>query len=222
MPPHRLLSATLFASLLSTIAGQACPPFTPNLPLLAPLAGTEAIQAAIANLTATFEALIDSNLPSLSSNAFSVDFWSLPDEGSIFTYHWSAPDLVNNTEGVTTVDSNTIYRVASISKVLTVYVFLANAGDELWNHPITEYVPELAEAANATEDETDVDAVRWRDVTIGSLASHLAGISRDLWGTSGLEQQATLLGFPPVPPPEGSYCDGTPEVKFPCDRQCKS
>lgn len=214
--------ASILASLVPRTFAQSCPAFTPSIPVLGPLVDSEAIIAAAANLTATFDQFITSGAFPLDGNAFSIEFWSVADNGPLFTYHWTAPDLQNNTEGVTSVDSDTVYRVASITKVFTVYTFLVNAGTRVWNDPITEYVPELAQAANATENASDVDVIRWDQVTIGSLASHLAGVSREVWGASRSEEQMVAFGFPPTPPLNGSYYEALPGLFFPADRQGES
>lgn len=211
--------ASILASLVPQVVAQSCPAFTPSLPVLGPLAETKAITAAVANLTATFDQLLTSGVFPLDGNAFSIEFWSVADNGPLFTYHWTAPDLQNNTEGVTSVDSDTVYRVASITKVFTVYTFLVNAGIQVWNDPITQYVPELAQAAKSTEDDSDVDVIRWDDVTIGSLASHLAGVSRDVWGSSSSDSQLAAFGLPPIPALNGSYYEAVPGLLFPADRQ---
>lgn len=154
-------------------------------------------------------------------DSFSVDFYSVRDAQPLFTYHHSAPDLANATEGVQRVDSNTIYRTGSISKVFTVYTYLQNVGDSTWNQPITRYVPQLAAVANATED-SDVDVVKWEDVTVGALASHLAGIARDAALSPMNDAQLTFLGLPAVPSVNGSFCGGNQLIQFPCDRECES
>ena len=41
----------------------------------------------------------------------------------------------------------TVYRVGSISKLLFLYTFLVEVGHAHWHRPITDFVPELAEAA---------------------------------------------------------------------------
>lgn len=64
-----------------------------------------------------------------SSNSFSIDVFSTNEADSIFTYHQSAPSVLNSTAGVKKVDANTVYRVGSISKLFTVLVFLVGAGD---------------------------------------------------------------------------------------------
>lgn len=212
---------TLLSQKTLFVYSQICPPFTPNLPISGPLANTKAITEAVQNITNRINAIVGTSILTNNDTSFSVDFYSLHDKGSLFTHHFSATNLQNPSEGVTTVDSNTIYRIGSISKVFTVYTYLANTGDDTWNHPITKYVPELAEAGSSTAHESDIDALRWDQVTIGSLASHLSGVSRDVQGNLRYtNEELTALGFPPVPAPNVSYC-GNAEVQYPCDRACE-
>jgi CubicO group peptidase (beta-lactamase class C family) len=221
LTPFRLLALlTLFTLQALLVHAQICPPFTPNLPVSAPLAGSQAIADAIQNISAVINAVLSFGIISDNDTSFSVDVYSLHDEGSLFTHHFSALNLQNATEGVTSVDSNTIYRIGSISKVFTVYTYLANVGDISWNQPITKYVPELAEAASSTGDDSDIDVFRWDDITLGSLASHLSGVSRDVQSNLDFSQAASL-GFPPVPALNGSYCGGIAGFEFPCDRACE-
>lgn len=223
LPPFRQLAIfTIFGLQALLVHAQICPPFTPNLPISAPLAGSQAIADAIQNISAIIDAVLKFGITSDNDTSFSVDVYSLHDEGSLYTHHFSASNLRNASEGVTSIDSNTIYRIGSISKVFTVYTYLANVGDVSWNEPITKYVPELAEAASSTEDDSDIDVVRWDDVTLGSLASHLSGVSRDVQANLAFsDAQLAGLGLPPVPAPNGSYCGGTAELQFPCDRACE-
>lgn len=69
-----------------------------------------------------------------------------------------------------------MYRVGSLSKLLTVYTLLVEVGDENLDQPVTKYVPELAGAA---KEGSEIDTTRWEDITIRALGSHLAGILRD-------------------------------------------
>jgi hypothetical protein len=198
-----------------------CPPFNPPLPISAPLAGTAAISRAVQALTTSVEiVLADGTVLDNTTTSFSSDFYSLDENRPLFNYHFSAPGLSNASEGVTEVDSETVYRVGSVSKVFTVYAFLANVGDVSWNQPITKYVPELARVASSTADDSDLDVVRWEDVTIGSLASQLSGIARDPAPNAQVDMALRLAaGFPAVPPVNGTYCNGSALVQLPCDRE---
>jgi CubicO group peptidase (beta-lactamase class C family) len=82
--------------------------------------------------------------------------------------------------GTKAVDANTIYRVGSITKLFTVLTFLVEAGDVHFNEPVTSFVPELRQAAQKIDNAlSPIDHVAWEDVTLGALASHMAGIGRD-------------------------------------------
>ena len=112
-------------------------------------------------------------------NSYSLEIFSASETTSAFTYHHTAPNLASfNSTGVTEVDGNSVYRIGSLTKLFTIYTFLIEAGDIHWNAPITNYVSELKEiAANKSGDA--IDKVSWDDITIGALATHLAGISSD-------------------------------------------
>jgi len=74
------------------------------------------------------------------------------------------------------VNGDTIYRIASVSKLFTVFSLLVQEGlnldDFVWQH-----VPEL----------TDID--NFREITLRMLASHLSGIARDgRWWPNSLEK----------------------------------
>lgn len=83
-------------------------------------------------------------------------------------------------EGVSAVTSNTTYRLGSLSKLLTVYTWLASIGDEHWYQPITNFIPEL-EAYDAQYNGTsdNIDPFRWSEITVGALASQISGIQKD-------------------------------------------
>jgi Beta-lactamase len=176
----------------------------------------DSIEAAVQHPTSSVE--LDPH-----NTSFSIDIYSAFDNDSLFTYHYSAPALAKSSDGVRTVDSDTIYRIGSISKLLTVYTYLLAAGDLSFNNPITEYVPELAAYAaknkNLLKDNT-LEVTDWESITIGALASHMAGIPRDFPGGPAADSLLTDLGLPPVPAVNISYC-GEP-LEFPCNREGKS
>jgi CubicO group peptidase (beta-lactamase class C family) len=214
---HGVLRALPVFLLTTQVLAVSCPPLTPPLPVVGPLSGRPAIAEAAEALRSSLEA---QNLDDTNTTSFSIDFYSLADESSVFTYHFSAPILANSSEGVQEVDSNSIYRIGSISKVFTVYAYLASVGDISWNHPITRYVPELAKNAKATAEDSDLDVFRWDEITLGSLAAQLSGMPRQTAPDGEADQSLTsILGLPEVPPVPGRYCKGTELALFPCDRE---
>jgi CubicO group peptidase (beta-lactamase class C family) len=63
-------------------------------------------------------------------------------------------------------------------------LLLIQGGFNRLGDPISRYIPEIKAAAadvlrNSTKRNNGIDYTNWNDITIGELASHLAGIARD-------------------------------------------
>ena len=131
----------------------------------------------------SFLRLVNDSTTVSGSDAISVSLFSLDEDGALFEYHNSPANLAASPKSVRTIDTNIIYRVASISKLFTVRTFLIEAGDSYWSQPVTKFVPELAAAieygGNGSIEFDEIDNVHWEEVTLGSLASYMAGIARD-------------------------------------------
>ncbi|KAB2577880.1 Beta-lactamase-related protein [Lasiodiplodia theobromae] len=155
------------------LAGQLFPP--PTNP-----ESSAALSAAHASLTSQLDAALTSGavLPlniTINDTFFSIGVFSA--DATLFDYHYAVPGQENATaEGK--VDSDTVYRIGSISKLLTVYTLLVERGDVDWNQPITKFIPELSDSTD-DDDEDELGKVRWEDITVGALASQMAGIARD-------------------------------------------
>ncbi len=217
-----------FLSIISLSLGQydsPCPLLGPDFPAPSSPASSNAIKGAIQTMNdslknalvkATIYGQLDPN-----TTSFSVNVYSTHEDTSLFTYHYSAPGLAHPSEGVATVDSNTVYRIGSISKLLTVYNFLIAVGDVSFNEPITKYVPELSTYAtkNAAILETDdIDTFNWVDITVGALASQLSGIVRDFSLSPASEAPLEKIGFPPFPATNIAYCGDPVQGQLPCNR----
>ncbi|KAH8691668.1 beta-lactamase/transpeptidase-like protein [Talaromyces proteolyticus] len=100
----------------------------------------------------------------------------------------------------------TIYRTGSMAKLLTMYIWMVDIGDDVFNDPITKYIPELAHAANSSTYTPF--SVNWREVIIGALATVLHCIFKfhtvhtgDLALTTFTlppVAEDVLLGYPPL------------------------
>lgn len=152
------------------------------------------------------------------TTAFSLDFYSLDDEDTLFSHHYMPTRLLNQrTAGVEEVDSDTIYRVGSVSKLWTVYLYLLAAGFQSWNDPITNFIPEL-QAIASTQETDPTSHVDWESITVGALASHLAGIGRDPTHAAALTKVFGDLGVP-MQGNSSKYSCGDPTlVTLPCNR----
>ncbi|KAI0150684.1 beta-lactamase/transpeptidase-like protein [Xylariaceae sp. FL1272] len=191
------------------MASPTCPLEGPVFPKPRQLATSDAIKSAVANLTSTFDKITDG----AAEYSFALEVFSAHDPSALFSIYHTAPNLASKTStGVKTIDANTVFRLGSLTKVYTIYTFLINAGDKLWNEPITKYVPELANLANRSDP---VLYTNWDDVTIGGLATQMTGIPRDyallgeLTQSEATRDYVVSYGFPPLgdeeKPPCGEY-----------------
>ncbi|KAL2128551.1 hypothetical protein VTI74DRAFT_9023 [Chaetomium olivicolor] len=73
------------------------------------------------------------------------------------------------------IGPQTLYRIASISKLISIYTTMAALGEGHWDDPVTRHIPELARL----KVQNPVYDINWDEVTLGSLTSHMSGIARD-------------------------------------------
>ena len=131
-------------------------------------------------LTAAFETGISINGPApFNTTSISIGMFSISEDDLIYQRHYTDPFVRNSTHGTHEVNAESIYRIGSISKLLTVYLFLIREGDQRLNDPITKYIPQLAEAASHTTNTTNGATPKWNEITLLQLASHMSGIARD-------------------------------------------
>lgn len=176
--------ALILAVATTALAGPNCPPQGPVYEKRYDFRDSDSMQAAIANLTATFTAWDQNNSSAIRANttSYSIEVFSTSEENPLlFSWHHTAASLAEatkNTSGVRETGPDAVYRLGSLTKVFTVYTWLVQDGDVKWNEPITKYVPELAVAADLAKDDP-VEHVAWDEVTIGALAGQLSGAIRD-------------------------------------------
>lgn len=117
-----------------------------------------------AGLQAGITTLLNSTFPTwnVSTTSFSLELTSL--NSTFFSYHHTAAD--KSDRGVEEVDSDSVYRIASITKVFNVLALLLNAPRAL-DTPITEYVSELEGSEEFAE------------ITLRMLAGQVSGLRRE-------------------------------------------
>lgn len=211
--------------LVNTVNAASCQPFNHVYP--APRDVTSgSITSTRDRLAMTLTQMLNNETIQSVTNttSVSIDVYSIHNLDPMFTFHHTAPSLATTTEGVTTVTSDTVYRVASISKAWTVYISLLAAGDDAFNDPITKYVPELADYAASHDEDNRLNVIDWNSVTVGSLASQLSGTGRDIaFGPQTDLVYQQLLGLPPpiANLPNTSFCSDPLTyslAQFPCNR----
>ncbi|KAL1837870.1 hypothetical protein VTJ49DRAFT_3296 [Mycothermus thermophilus] len=75
------------------------------------------------------------------------------------------------------VGPETLFRINSISKVITVYTMLAKLGYQYWHEPISKFVPELADLPSQPNDV--IRSVDWSEITLEALASQISGLAKE-------------------------------------------
>jgi CubicO group peptidase (beta-lactamase class C family) len=155
-----------------------CPLYGPVYPKSEEFPSSSSLQDAVQSLTSTFDDW-DTNATIGGKNSYSVQVFSASSSTLLFEHHHTADNLASvKSAGVSEVDADTVYRIGSISKIFTIYTFLVEAGDKYLSHSITEFVPELA-ALVQSGSRSAITKVAWGDITVGELASHMAGIASD-------------------------------------------
>jgi hypothetical protein len=229
--PSRLVKGLTVASSLLFVSQSLCQELSKPSPLegavyKAPFepSKSEAIikakEALEAELVKAFKSDEESTFGSLGyQNSFSVEVYSIHEAEALHTHHWTAPK-VPITSGQKTIDGNSILRVGSISKLITTYIYLINAGFKGWNDPITDYVPQLTAYAEKSKGNP-LDVVDWDEVTVGSLVSHLAGITTAGAPAPLADAKLAAAGLPEVPGIPGKYCGDPAVQEVPCDDEGK-
>jgi CubicO group peptidase (beta-lactamase class C family) len=177
---------------------------------------------AIRHAVAQLKDKIDKVVKQGTDTTFHIQAFSGTDK--LFSYGYAPPSAADSlTSG--TLNENTVFRIGSVSKLITVYTLLAEVGMARLNDPITKWVPELAKSAKHLPDR--VQSPHWDEVTVGQLASHMSGIERNCkllssvlfhsypltLGQVGLADYSSLIvnpaefGLPPLKSQDKPTCD---------------
>lgn len=155
-----------------------CPYLGPVFPKPTSLNESDTIRQALAAIDTAFEAYESDPANNPNETSWSIQVFSTSQDTPVWERYHTAPNV--NASYASTMGPDTIYRLGSVTKIFTILTFLIEAGDKYWNMPITDYIPELAQmVADDSSDYDPVMDVSWEDVTLGSLASQMAGIVRD-------------------------------------------
>ncbi|KAF2832750.1 beta-lactamase/transpeptidase-like protein [Ophiobolus disseminans] len=186
MRPSFVLSCA-FVGLASATA--YCPLLGPVFPAPKSLFTSAPFQASLKSLEASlveaFSTGNSSNGPVNSNDTYSIQIFSTKDERPLFDFHRRGADLV----GEKTINGDSIYRIASTTKLITVYMMLLQAGDGIFNDPVTKHLPELAGQGY------------WDEITIGTLAGNMGGIVSDIYNVDSLTGGGLGAAFPDAFPP---------------------
>ena len=170
---------TLSALALSAeaIKKTGCPILGPAFPAPTALSQDSTFLSKAEELTSKLnEAIEDGSLPAIS---FAVQVFSSEEDDAPFDFYHTDDPVKVGSVGVQEVDENTMFRIGSISKLWTMFLFMTLEGTRYFNEPVSKYVPELQMNYSAAQAKDTITYLQWSDVTIGELASHQAGLARD-------------------------------------------
>ena len=171
-----LVLPTILSTLsLGVLASKPCPQlgavFPPPSQVGAESAWKSFAEELSRNLTQYIQAGRTPYAPIVTNeSSISIRIMSADSNEALFDFHRAAPALANRT-----INADTVYRVGSISKLMTTYALLIQKGYNVLNDPIAKY---LSEIQDPEAEESPLDHLRWDEVTLGALASHQAGVSR--------------------------------------------
>ncbi|KAK7416738.1 hypothetical protein QQX98_005064 [Neonectria punicea] len=209
MPSFSKLAAVLAVSAFALVDAKACPPMGAVFP--APQAPSQN-KAAKTAVSALKDALDEQTSSLFEASALSVGVKSIHENDPLFTYHFTPP---NPGSGAQKVGDNTMYRIASVSKMFTVLAALQNSDIDM-NASVLKYLPQL----NETAADDPVLSLDWEEITVGALAGHLSGLGTDLAQDLGVvgSEAWVQMGLPEFSKKTGPTCSGLPGT-IPCTKE---
>ncbi|MBE3045164.1 beta-lactamase family protein [Candidatus Bathyarchaeota archaeon] len=174
----RFLSVAALGLHLAAFAGGAeakkyrCPPLGISLP--APK--TPSSSEAVANTLANAQDLFDNLTGSFEGTAVSLTLKSIHEDAPLLDLHHTPAQA--DDRSVSEVDAQTLYRIASMSKMFSPLAVLQIAEINL-DDPVTKYLPELLDLQGDQEDVNELTTIMWDEITVGSLTNHMAGFGSE-------------------------------------------
>jgi CubicO group peptidase (beta-lactamase class C family) len=152
--------------------------YAQNCPLLGPAypAATAVNGAALLSATEKFEAALASSTD-IDKDAVSYAFGIYRARQGHAEPIYQTFNTARSRNASMPVGPDTLFRIQSISKVITVYTMLAKLSFQHWHEPVSKFIPELADLPSPPQDV--IRQVDWSEVTLESLASQISGIAKE-------------------------------------------
>lgn len=160
---------------------RTCPILGPAWPYPRDLRSSNTFQNATASLDAALDAAVKTGkLPygsgSYNRTAFSVTLFSGLSDGLVHEYHHTPSFIFQSKIGTRKIDSDSIYRIASVSKALTAYLLLIRDGEAHLNTAVADLIPELKRVSYNSTTGVLID---WTQVTVADLMSQMSPLGYD-------------------------------------------
>ncbi|KAH7175346.1 beta-lactamase/transpeptidase-like protein [Dactylonectria macrodidyma] len=201
--------AVLAVGALTLADAKACPPMGAVFPAPQAPSQNTAVKKAVSGLKS---ALDQQTSAQFEATALSVGVKSIHEDDPLFTYHFTPP---NAGSGAQEVGDDTMYRIASVSKMFTVLAALQNTDIDM-NASVLKYLPQL----NETDTGDPILSLNWEEITVAALAGHLSGLGVDLAQDLGVvgSEAWVQMGLPEFSVKTGPTCSGLPGT-IPCTRE---
>ncbi|KAK3380845.1 beta-lactamase/transpeptidase-like protein [Podospora didyma] len=137
---------------------------------------TAALEAHLGGVGTSNSCPNGSSIPQEARNVtFSIGLISVHDpDATSLQFHHTSPEIAASTQGTKKVDGNSIYRVASITKVFTVLAGLLTLSDAEWERPLSDILAPLS-----GQGGSGVLSTPWDKVSMRALAAQIGGVPRD-------------------------------------------
>ncbi|OBR08424.1 beta-lactamase [Colletotrichum higginsianum IMI 349063] len=193
-----LVAAAAAAAALTAATPYQCPPLGPVLPKAKNPSTHPAVQAAVSAFIAGLEA----ETATFTGSAVSIGVKSSVEEGPLVDFHFTPPE--RDPRGANAVDTHTVYRLASVTKIFPVLAALQNSDLIGWEDSVAKFIPELRDAPKG-----ELDYVDWEDVTVEAAAVHIGGVAAEMM-TDGAAYPGDweAIGLPPVAEEDKPKCGG--------------
>lgn len=142
------------------------------------------IPAAWKNLTSLLDSYLKHHvnnsmtapLVGVENITFSTGLFSIHDPNATeHQYHYTSPEIATSKNGTNKVDSNSIYRIASSSKLFTVYLGMITLTEREWHTPLTKLNPALVKYTEEAA-KNPIWHIEFDKITPWALASQSSGI----------------------------------------------
>ncbi|KAJ5775089.1 uncharacterized protein N7511_000100 [Penicillium nucicola] len=178
LPNHTIAGLFCIPGVLANILG---PTYPPPRDLSS---SNSRVAATWKNLTSNLNAYIDGHangtngVSALKNLTFSAGLFSTLDpKAEHLQFHHTASEVAKFPIGARKVDGDSIYKVASVSKLFTVLAGLLELEDKDWERPLTDIFPSLAEQVRENRDKFQLTRdVEWDKITLKAIASQMSGI----------------------------------------------
>ena len=168
-----LLFPVLLAFLQTALS--ACPPLGSVLPAPTAPSRSKYVQETVAEI----HAVLQNSTAELIGNgtAVSIGVTSIYEKKPCLEFSYQP--TVFNKSGTHNITGDTVYRIASVSKLFTAFAILQLSGKISLSDPVTKYVPELVQLKKQQAIVNSITSPAWDKITIEALLSHLSGIGAD-------------------------------------------